>query len=555
MPFPAHNSAHSGAQPRTLLLAGSEAATLTEWTTRLRDCGHEPLTARDRSALLYGLQHDDHALLIVLLGAESELEWLQAARQLVTEHGLPLLAVCDSTLRERAILAGASECLPPDISTAELTMRLRGNLRSAQAIQDLERERRDHARTQRQAATGCFRFDPLSEALQFSDEGLRLLGLDAAHAPASLAQFALRLPGENRDSARNWMHACAAGTHPAPLELLWRGTNGTGQALRLCCGGLEPRGGREIVYGFLETKAEQRRAGEQRRNHDAADRERFLERLALLLSRSKAGEEHVAVLSLHISFERLGALSAEALEHVRERTEARLAEQTRDRDLFGDCLADSQAENVAILLPELSRPHDAYKVARRLQEDLHKPIVHAGHSHLVEVTIGIALAGADAANPAALLHEAREAEHEARDEQGGKQRAEQRLRAEARQQALGLVAEARLGILAAAAQHPVALRREALLHEPLRLDGLGQDRARDRFPRILGASVLRAAAQALEGRLRHGAGEEPQRRLRHRGLDVFGPPRIRPDASGHGTIWHGHHAPRPAPPISPSGPS
>ncbi len=419
MAFPAHPNTQASMQARTLLLAGSDAATLTEWTARLRECGHEPLTARDRSALLYGLQHDDHALLIVLLGAESELEWLQAARQLVTEHGLPLLAVCDSTLRERAILAGASECLPPDISTAELTMRLRGNLRSAQAIQDLERERRDHARTQRQAATGCFRFDPLSEALQFSDEGLRLLGLDAAHAPASLAQFALRLPGENRDSVRNWMHACAGGTHPAPLELLWRGTNGSGQALRLCCGGLEPRGGREIVYGFLENKPEQRRAREQRRNHDAADRERFLERLALLLSRSKAGEEHVAVLSLHISFERLGALSAEALEHVRERTEARLAEQTRDRDLFGDCLADSQAENVAILLPELSRPHDAYKVARRLQEDLHKPIVHAGHSHLVEVTIGIALAGADAANPAALLHEAREAEHEARDEQGG----------------------------------------------------------------------------------------------------------------------------------------
>jgi len=408
-------------RPETLLsilLAGSDSEGLEHWTERLRSCGHEPLTARDRSAMVYGLQNEAHGLLMVLADAHEDLEWLRASRRIVSDAGLPLIAVCGSALRSAALQAGADECLDPQVIHDELARRIQHNLRWSQAMRELDHERRDHARTQRHCSTGGFRFDPRSEALFFSEEGLRRLGVDAVHAPASLAQFVLRLPSETRESVRSWLNTCASGSLPDPLEILWPMSGGLVQELRLCCGGLEPRSGREQVYGFLEPKLDARTLARGRRGLDGADRERFVERLRLLLSRMKGEGDHVAVLSMHVSFERLGELSPEALAHIRGVTAHRLAEQTRDRDLFGDCLSESQADNLAILLPGLARAHDAYKVARRLQEELQKPIVHAGRSHTVEVTLGIALAGGEGSTPDALLAEASGAELEARDEQG-----------------------------------------------------------------------------------------------------------------------------------------
>lgn len=403
----------------SILLAGADAGSLSRWTERLGDCGAEMVTARDRAALLHGWKSRAHAVLVVLLRGEAQLEWIRACRQMPDTGTPALLAVCASAWREQALLAGADECLDESVGDAELVHRVRHNLCIAGMAGEWERERRDHARTQRYCATGSFRFDPVTEALEFSPEAILCIGSQVPHAPRSLPEFLLRLNGEAREGVRAWMYACASGMGPTQLELNAAGSDGAQHSFQFTCGGLEKLGGHDVVHGFVEPRQPAPVASGLYKRFDAATQAHFLERLGLLLGRMRPGGEQLAVLSLHISLERLGALSKEALIHIRSVTAERLAEQTRDRDMLGDCSGDAQSENMAILLPGLARPHDAYRVARRLQEELRRPIAHAHGSHAVEVTLGIALAGMEASTPEALLLEAREAEQEARRERAG----------------------------------------------------------------------------------------------------------------------------------------
>lgn len=399
----------------SVLIACSDAQWREHWVEQVQACGAQAFTAGDRAAWLHGMRERSHALALVDTRPGVEAEWIHAARAAESTRSVPILACCTHEQRTQTLQAGASECLDPQVDLRELAQRLQHNAAWSSAHDALDGERLEHARLQRALEAGSFVLDRFDGSLHFSMEALRLLALAESEAPHSLSQFCLRLDAATRESIRAWMGAAGDHLNSRPLDFVWTDAQGQARALTLSALGVDPLGqGRERLHGLVRARAIPTTVAPYTRGAAPAESSQFLERLALQLSRTKPAQEHFALLAIRIHPPAAWRENAQAMECLQAEISARLLEQTRDRDFFGDGLSGT----LAILLPALARPHDAYKVARRLQEELHRPIVHAGSSLQVEATLGIAVAGADGQEAQELLNAASQAEQQARQAQG-----------------------------------------------------------------------------------------------------------------------------------------
>jgi EAL domain-containing protein (putative c-di-GMP-specific phosphodiesterase class I)/GGDEF domain-containing protein len=157
------------------------------------------------------------------------------------------------------------------------------------------------------------------------------------------------------------------------------------------------------------------------------DREQFLEQMQSLLSKAQPPHDTLVVVSVNLDLERALQLAPSARPFVLACTAQRIKHCIRDRDMLGAVaarasdvtLAHIEDVQFALLLPGLVRPHDAYKVARRLQEALTVPLAYENAELEFRCSIGLAVTQHDGLEPEVLLQAAQAAEHLARIEDRG----------------------------------------------------------------------------------------------------------------------------------------
>lgn len=155
----------------------------------------------------------------------------------------------------------------------------------------------------------------------------------------------------------------------------------------------------------------------------------FLARLETTLLASRPEKGQIAV--LYIGFDLHGAGLATIDEATMQRTlqitVQRLKGSLRSRDAVGQAAREDASASatlvsdgeIAIAFDALERPQDAYKIARRLQQQLAQPIDIDGAQLTLPMSLGIAVHPEDGARAAALVESAREAMQAAREEGKG----------------------------------------------------------------------------------------------------------------------------------------
>jgi EAL domain-containing protein (putative c-di-GMP-specific phosphodiesterase class I)/GGDEF domain-containing protein len=157
------------------------------------------------------------------------------------------------------------------------------------------------------------------------------------------------------------------------------------------------------------------------------DREQLLERMEHLLARGQPPQDSLVVLCVDLDLERALARAPSARPFVLACTAQRIKQCIRDRDTLGSLstrvidvsLAHIADVQFALLLPGLVRPHDAYKVARRLQQALKQPLSYEQVELEFDCSIGLAVSQHDGLKAEVLLQAAQAAERLARSEGRG----------------------------------------------------------------------------------------------------------------------------------------
>ncbi|MBK7645579.1 MAG: EAL domain-containing protein [Planctomycetes bacterium] len=157
------------------------------------------------------------------------------------------------------------------------------------------------------------------------------------------------------------------------------------------------------------------------------DREQFLEHMDQMLEKAQPPHDTLVVACINLDIESALLRAPSARPFVLACTAQRIKHCIRDRDTLGAvsgrssdvALAHIEGVQFALLVPGLVRPHDAYKIARRLQDALVVPLAYENVELEFRCSIGLAVSSADGERPEALLQAAQSAERLARAEERG----------------------------------------------------------------------------------------------------------------------------------------
>lgn len=166
------------------------------------------------------------------------------------------------------------------------------------------------------------------------------------------------------------------------------------------------------------TQAHVANSGDSTSTVQLPDEATFLRRADELLRLAQPPNDQLALLYVHLAI-------TPGDENPRALLEAEIVRRLRLSVRDRDALAQSTRADVAtplaqvgereycILLPNLARPHMAFKIAQRVREKFAEPIRCGNVSYEVRATVGIALHPADARDAAELLGHARNAQRAA----------------------------------------------------------------------------------------------------------------------------------------------
>jgi len=154
------------------------------------------------------------------------------------------------------------------------------------------------------------------------------------------------------------------------------------------------------------------------------DRAQFLEQMARLMAKAQPPNDTLVVVCLNLDLDRALQQSPSARPFVLACTAQRIKHCIRDRDMLGAIsvraadvsIAHLEDVRFALLLPGLVRPHDAYKVARRLQDALTTPLAYENSELEFCCSIGLSVSQHDGLEPEVLLQAAQAAERLARND-------------------------------------------------------------------------------------------------------------------------------------------
>lgn len=151
-------------------------------------------------------------------------------------------------------------------------------------------------------------------------------------------------------------------------------------------------------------------------------RERFLQRADEVLCNPRTKKNSAALIAMSAEIADAPA-NADHVSACMTALSKRLREIVRTRDVGGSgtnvagMVTLLEGSEFSVLLERQERPQDAYKVARRLQQQLEKPVEIEGRKLVIQVNVGIAVHLHDGSSATELYESARKAMARARQEQ------------------------------------------------------------------------------------------------------------------------------------------
>jgi diguanylate cyclase (GGDEF)-like protein len=235
---------------------------------------------------------------------------------------------------------------------------------------------------------------PLDDVLGSALDTL-IPGVDVAPAPANgpVRTHSVRLPGPEGHSER-WaavsispLSDCDHAGHPMELVILHDITEQWTARARL------DRAAREDPLTGLINRGE------------------LLRQVAELTAES--GGPHVAVIFLDLDGFKM--VNDTRGHQVGDELLIAVARRIRAAVRPEDSLARIGGDEFVVLCPKLAEPQDVRAIAERVRATLDQPVMVEGRSHRISMSVGIALAPADAIDPADLLRQADMAMYRAKD--------------------------------------------------------------------------------------------------------------------------------------------
>ncbi len=423
----------------TVLVIDDDAVIRMLTREALRAAGfivYEAGSAEEGMAAFSAYRPDLIFLDVMLPGVDGFTACTQLRRQPDAEH-LPIIMLTgldDNESISRAYEAGATDFITKPIRLAHLTHRARYALRARRTLDELAKSQASLANAQRLAQMGSWEWWIDAGLVRRSPEICRILAVTPRALPGTLEAVLERVHEDDRQRVSAAMEAVSK--HGVPFRIDYRVVRGDGtvRTVHEEAESVRDATGRVVkVEGYVQDITERVEASERIRYlayYDSLtglpNRQLFRKLADGVLQRGGRLDTTCAALLLDLDrFKRINdTLGHEAGDKLLAEVGKRINECVRVGDLKGGGDFDHAANPVArlggdeftILLSDLAHPEDAAKVARRLLEDISRPISLEGQELMVSASIGIALYPDDGRDSDALLKNADAAMYSAKDQ-------------------------------------------------------------------------------------------------------------------------------------------
>lgn len=254
-----------------------------------------------------------------------------------------------------------------------------------------------HARVTLGANDGLWEWDVESDLLHVSERWLGMLGLTCATAPATLAEWAARMPRAQRLSFQQAIIEHLTGAR-AQVCMECQVNNHWGQPVWVLVRGVVSVDdqGRRVLAGS-QTDISLRKAAEheleQASLHDPLtglpNRQSMNELLTQSLQRqAKPGARNAAV--LFIDLDRFKLINDSLGHHVGDKVLVQVATRIERCLRPGDHLCRFGGDEFVVLLDDMAGAGDAELVAKRIMDTLHYPITLENRRLSISASIGVA---------------------------------------------------------------------------------------------------------------------------------------------------------------------
>ena len=319
---------------------------------------------------------------------------------------------------------GASDFTVKPIHSLILIQRIRYLLRVGLAFHALAKSEVRLSHAQRIAGFGSWEWRPATDALQCKDHVARIFGINPKHFPDTLTDFLTLIHPDDRDMVRKSLYEGAEKEQQFSMEYRIPFPDGTERLIQSQAEPIRGRSNRvEGMVGIIQDITDRKRAEEKIHflaYYDSLtglpNRHLLKDRLTHALTYAQRHQAIGAI--LHMDLDRFKIVN-DTLGHavgdcLLQGVAERLKTCVRTSDSVArDADSDSQSllarlggDEFTVLLNNLIHPHDAERVAQRIQRELAKPFKLEQREVFITTTIGIACFPVDGADTDALLKNA-----------------------------------------------------------------------------------------------------------------------------------------------------
>ncbi|HEX7117717.1 MAG TPA: PAS domain S-box protein [Longimicrobiales bacterium] len=282
--------------------------------------------------------------------------------------------------------------------------------RAERALRESEER---YALAVRGANEGLWDWDLETDVVYYSPRWKSMLGLAEDDVGTAPDEWFRRVHDEDRDALRRAIDAHLEGRTPH-FEHEHRIRHADGSYRWMLSRGLAVRNAEGVPHRMAgsQTDITDRKKAEERLLHDAfhdaltglANRALFMDRLGLLLGRSRRRSDHFAVLFLDL--DRFKVVNDSLGHLVGDRLLVAIAQRLEECLRPADTVARLGGDEFGILLDSIRDAGDATRISERVLQELERPFRLEGQEVFIGGSLGIALSSADYTRPEDLLRDA-----------------------------------------------------------------------------------------------------------------------------------------------------
>ena len=400
--------------PTLVLVVDNDLGLRMLVTTALEQAGFDVIEAADgHDGIMAYLEHRPQVVLMdVMMPNMDGFSACAELRKLPGAEHLPILmmtALEDEASITRAYDAGATDFITKPLNYALLGHRVRYMRRSSQITTQLVTSERRLSNAQRIARLGYWNWDAVTNDVVWSDEAMRIIGLNEDSSTSPFEEFLSRVPQSDKFQVREWFRRAITLGEESDLNHRILNQDNSERHIRQQVEAIRDEAGQVAhLYGTLQDITELRQA--EARVHRLAyfdsltglpNRESFKESIKQAVELAKRHKRQGALLFLDLdNFKRVNdTLGHNIGDLLLKKIAELLVQAVRASDVItheeakeSSCdLARLGGDEFTVLLPEIRRPEDAASAAQRIIEVLSQSIQLNGHDVVVTPSIGIAV--------------------------------------------------------------------------------------------------------------------------------------------------------------------